>query len=121
MIPLFVPAAVPLMAGPRLLPACVCSHSWDVHDHLRRGTDCGMCGRQTCEAYRASGWRAWVREVRALMWPPGTEPAPGAPAVIETSHELAEPGDVTWLDRQNRDKDDGLLPSDWTWLHGGEK
>jgi hypothetical protein len=122
-ISLFVPVAVPLMAGPRRsLPACICTHPYDQHSHLRAGSDCGLCGSRICEVYRASGWRAWVRAVATLMWAPGTGvEGDFAPAVIETSHELGELGDVTWLDRQSRDEDDGPPPVGWTWLHGGEK
>ena len=30
---------------------CVCGHARDAHEHLRRGSDCGSCGRDTCRAF----------------------------------------------------------------------
>ena len=34
---------------------CVCHHSREVHEHWRRGTDCGICGGDRCGAYRREG------------------------------------------------------------------
>lgn len=36
---------------------CVCRHGRDVHEHWRRGTDCGVCGRERCAAFRPEGGR----------------------------------------------------------------
>lgn len=39
-------------------PVCRCSHPRGMHEHLRVGSDCGVCGRQLCPAYRRppTGW-----------------------------------------------------------------
>lgn len=29
-----------------------CGHSYDTHTHHRRGTDCGLCGKATCPAFK---------------------------------------------------------------------
>ncbi len=31
---------------------CRCGHALRVHDHFRRGTDCGACGKQVCAHFR---------------------------------------------------------------------
>ncbi|GAA2749544.1 hypothetical protein [Amnibacterium kyonggiense] len=45
---------------------CVCGHAHDAHEHYRRGTDCAICGAETCPKFR-----------RALLKPsqPPTPPA----------------------------------------------
>lgn len=37
------------MVGGR--PPCRCGHPAEVHEHYRRGTDCGACGLPDCPAY----------------------------------------------------------------------
>ncbi len=36
---------------------CTCGHSHDAHEHYRRGSDCGVCGKQTCKAFAADNRR----------------------------------------------------------------
>lgn len=31
---------------------CCCGHARDVHEHLRPGWDCGVCGVAACPRYR---------------------------------------------------------------------
>ena len=31
---------------------CRCGHREDAHDHLRDGSDCGLCGRAACPRFR---------------------------------------------------------------------
>lgn len=31
---------------------CVCGHTREAHEHLRRGTDCALCQRGGCERFR---------------------------------------------------------------------
>ena len=33
-------------------PPCRCGHSAAMHEHYRRGSDCGICGSRTCRRYR---------------------------------------------------------------------
>lgn len=33
-------------------PMCRCGHQRDVHEHYRAATDCSLCGRDLCPAYR---------------------------------------------------------------------
>ena len=44
---------------------CVCLHPKAAHEHWRRGTDCGICGSDTCRAYRRRGGalRRFLRRV----------------------------------------------------------
>jgi hypothetical protein len=44
---------------------CVCRHPKAVHEHWRRGTDCGICGVSVCRAYRKQGGalRRFLRRV----------------------------------------------------------
>lgn len=30
---------------------CTCGHPREMHEHLRRGADCGQCGRDVCPSY----------------------------------------------------------------------
>ena len=46
---------------------CRCGHALAAHEHLRRGSDCSLCARGTCRAFRSAyGWRtrllAWARQ-----------------------------------------------------------
>jgi hypothetical protein len=34
--------------------ACRCGHVEAAHEHYRRGTDCGICGRDACPAFSAA-------------------------------------------------------------------
>lgn len=40
-----------LLAGMDPIP-CQCGCPADTHEHYRRGTDCGHCGRLVCPTYR---------------------------------------------------------------------
>jgi hypothetical protein len=44
---------------------CVCRHPKAVHEHWRRGTDCGICGVSRCRAFRKQGGalRRFLRRV----------------------------------------------------------
>ena len=33
---------------------CQCGHVEAAHEHYRRGTDCGICGRDACPAFQAA-------------------------------------------------------------------
>jgi len=33
---------------------CRCGHDRAAHEHYRRGSDCGACGRDVCAAYRVA-------------------------------------------------------------------
>jgi hypothetical protein len=33
---------------------CVCGHAAEAHEHYRAGSDCGACGVEVCEHYRAA-------------------------------------------------------------------
>ena len=64
--PIGLPAAPDAAAGapaepprpaPPVVDPCVCSHGREAHEHWRRGTDCGVCGRAGCAAFRAEGGR----------------------------------------------------------------
>ncbi|WP_028931943.1 hypothetical protein [Pseudonocardia asaccharolytica] len=64
------PAGAPPPAAPPGRAAadpaiCVCGHSAETHEHLRRGSDCGACGPDVCAAYRRRGGRL-RRVLRAL-------------------------------------------------------
>ena len=39
-------------------PVCRCGHVEAAHEHYRRGTDCGICGRDVCAAFRADPGRS---------------------------------------------------------------
>lgn len=47
---------------------CVCRHGREVHEHWRRGTDCGICGQDRCGAYRREGGalRGLLRRLRLV-------------------------------------------------------
>src|SRR4051794_12434700 len=32
---------------------CTCGHVREAHEHYRRGSDCGICGRETCQGFTA--------------------------------------------------------------------
>ena len=34
-------------------PACVCGHPHEAHEHYRPGTDCALCGPDSCRQFRA--------------------------------------------------------------------
>ncbi|MDN5914081.1 MAG: hypothetical protein L0I76_03025 [Pseudonocardia sp.] len=36
---------------------CRCGHADEVHEHYRRGTDCGVCGPERCRSFRPTGRR----------------------------------------------------------------
>jgi hypothetical protein len=38
---------------------CVCGHPLRAHEHLRRGTECAVCGPDTCPRFRRRRW--WRR------------------------------------------------------------
>jgi hypothetical protein len=38
---------------------CVCGHPMRAHEHLRRGTECAICGPDTCPRFRRRRW--WRR------------------------------------------------------------
>jgi hypothetical protein len=38
---------------------CVCDHARRAHEHLRKGTDCALCGAETCPRFRRRRW--WRR------------------------------------------------------------
>jgi hypothetical protein len=49
-------APTPPSARPEpIVDPCVCGHSRETHEHLRRGRDCGACGAQGCAAFRRPG------------------------------------------------------------------
>ena len=31
---------------------CLCGHAREAHEHYRRGSDCGVCGRDVCGKFR---------------------------------------------------------------------
>lgn len=33
-------------------PQCRCGHVEEAHEHYRKGSDCGICGRATCRSFR---------------------------------------------------------------------
>ena len=51
---------------------CVCGHLHEAHEHYRRGSDCAICGAETCAKYRAS--RAGTPAVDPTP-PPASPPA----------------------------------------------
>jgi hypothetical protein len=60
---------------PRIPDLCRCGHPPDIHEHLRDGSDCGLCGRDTCPDYSPPrGWRRYLRRLEAaetqneLLW-----------------------------------------------------
>lgn len=61
---------VPLAQVPPLvLPpsdACLCGHDAQAHEHYRRGSDCGACGRLWCPQYVRAAGASWP--VRFLRW-----------------------------------------------------
>lgn len=34
--------------------ACRCGHAKAAHEHYRRGSDCGLCGRELCRSFGRS-------------------------------------------------------------------
>jgi hypothetical protein len=38
---------------------CVCGHAFAAHEHLRRGTECTLCGIASCPRFRRRRW--WRR------------------------------------------------------------
>ena len=40
---------------PTVVEPCVCGHAREVHEHLRRGHDCGACGAAGCATFRPVG------------------------------------------------------------------
>lgn len=50
-------------------PLCRCGHARAVHEHYRRGRDCGICGAENCPGFRAPGGfadrlRSWLGRPR---------------------------------------------------------
>lgn len=40
---------------------CRCGHPRPVHEHYRRGSDCGICGDVVCPGWAVSPWwRRWI-------------------------------------------------------------
>ena len=35
---------------------CVCGHPYRAHEHLRRGSDCALCGAEVCPRFRRRRW-----------------------------------------------------------------
>jgi hypothetical protein len=44
---------------------CRCGHQQAAHEHYRRGSDCGVCGRDTCPAFTAAPARSSDDDSRA--------------------------------------------------------
>jgi hypothetical protein len=42
---------------PAVVEPCACGHARAAHEHYRPGTDCGACGAEGCEMFRAEGGR----------------------------------------------------------------
>ncbi len=32
--------------------SCRCGHVYEAHEHYRKGSDCGVCGRDVCAKFR---------------------------------------------------------------------
>jgi len=47
--------------------SCVCGHSLAVHQHYRRGRDCGVCGATQCGKFRDR--RTQFQRLRDLVRP----------------------------------------------------
>lgn len=48
----------------RAQTCAVCSCCYEIHTHMRMGTDCGLCGRARCpgfvrSTYLSRAWRRW--------------------------------------------------------------
>lgn len=43
---------------------CRCGHVQAAHEHYRRGTDCGICGRDSCPAFAAAPAQAQPAEAQ---------------------------------------------------------
>jgi len=55
---------------------CQCGHVEAAHEHYRRGSDCGICGRDTCPSFRAAPARpAAVDGDEAVAVRPGSQSA----------------------------------------------
>lgn len=46
---------------------CRCGHPADMHEHYRRGTDCGSCGIEHCPAYAPGDFTAAQQTVLAAL------------------------------------------------------
>jgi hypothetical protein len=50
------PAMPPAPPVPQtVVEPCACGHPRSAHEHYRRGTDCGACGAELCDEFRAAG------------------------------------------------------------------
>jgi hypothetical protein len=56
---------------------CGCGHPAAAHEHYRRGSDCGVCGREVCRAFRAA-------RVEPAVAPVAMNPVPRAIARLRT-------------------------------------
>ena len=54
---------------------CQCGHVEAAHEHYRRGTDCGICGRDECPAFRAAPARPASVDGDAVAARPGSQSA----------------------------------------------
>lgn len=65
-------------------PPCACGHSAEVHEHYRRGSDCGACGRSVCPRYVRGG------NVLELDGPVVDLPLPREPEPDDARHQLRD-------------------------------
>jgi hypothetical protein len=61
--------------------ACQCGHSREAHEHYRKGSDCGICGRATCASFRVD-----------LTSGVAADPQPSAPVFDDPLHRRAAGG-----------------------------
>lgn len=47
---------------------CVCGHPAEAHEHYRAGDDCGACGVEVCEHYRAASGEPAKKGVLARLF-----------------------------------------------------
>ncbi|WP_219414389.1 hypothetical protein [Pseudonocardia nigra] len=40
---------------PTVVEPCACGHAREAHEHYRPGSDCGVCGAESCAEFRAEG------------------------------------------------------------------
>jgi hypothetical protein len=52
---------------------CACGHQEETHEHYRAGSDCGICGRSSCDRY-LHGPILWMRTHLWSRSEPCTEP-----------------------------------------------
>lgn len=46
---------------------CRCGHSFDAHQHLRKGTDCALCGRGGCSRFESAASRPLVARLASFV------------------------------------------------------